>query len=165
MSIPVDKCASEKDECCGAAVVSSCRVVQKVCCSVTAWTDETEGLKVLVTRRNVSCNDPVAGTTVTTDEKAMQRMQLTGTVTEKRYIESKWWTTLWQTMSRVEKRKRIETARAVERAAKRQCKNLKDGLQTEVLQVMARDWNAHIIGPKCIKLVPCNATLVKECLN
>jgi hypothetical protein len=130
-----------------------------MCCSVMAWTDETEGLKVRVTRSN----DPVAGTTVTTDEKAMQRMQLTGTVTEKRYIVSKWWTTLWQTMSRVEKRKRIETARAVERAAKPQCK--KDGLQTEALQVMARDWNAHIIGPKCIKSVPCNATLVKECLN
>jgi hypothetical protein len=56
-----------------------------VLCNVMAWTDETEGLTVLVTR-----SDPVAGT-VTTEEKAMPRMPLMGTAAQKCYMERKWW--------------------------------------------------------------------------
>jgi hypothetical protein len=48
-------------------------------------------------------------------------------------------------MSRVEKRKSIATARAVECAAKRNCK--KDELQTVVLLAKARDWSAHVFDP------------------
>ncbi len=53
----------------------------------------------------------MAGTKVTvmTEEKAMQHMLLTGTATEKRYMESKWWTK----MPRVEQRKSRYAARAV----------------------------------------------------
>ncbi len=49
-------------------------------------------------------------------------------------------------MSRVEKRKSIATARAVERAAKRQCK--KDERQTEALLAKVRNWSAHVFDPK-----------------
>ncbi len=54
-----------------------------------AWTDETEEdgalLKVLVT-----LSDPVTGTTVVTEEEAIQRLPLTGTATKRRYMEHKW---------------------------------------------------------------------------
>jgi hypothetical protein len=61
-------------------------------------------------------------------------------------MERKWCEKLRQAMSRVEKRKRITTARAVERAAKRQCK--KDEWQTEALLAKARDWSAHVFDPR-----------------
>ncbi len=102
-----------------------------------AWTDETEGLKVLVTRtvaqaaQRLCCRhhsgDRGEGDTV--------HIPLTGT----RYMKSKWWTKLWQAMSRIEKRKCIDTARAVERAAMRQCK--KDGGQAEALLVVMKCLN------------------------
>jgi hypothetical protein len=131
MSMPVDGASGE-----GGTVAVVSRAVQMVHCYATAWTDEREAreLKVLVTRSN-----PVACTMVVT-EKAMQRMLLTGTTTEKHYMESKWWTKLWQAKQRVQKRKSLETVRAVKRAAKRQCK--KDKRQTEVLLAKDRYWNA-----------------------
>ncbi len=103
-----------------------------------AWTDETEErLKVLVTR-----SDPVAGTVSMTEERAVPRARFTGITAEKRNMERKWCEKLRQAMSRVEKRRSIATARAVERAAKRQCK--KDERQTEALLAKARDWSAHV---------------------
>jgi hypothetical protein len=60
-----------------------------VCCNALVWTYEREEQKVLVTR-----SDPVAGNTVVTEETAMQRMLLTGTAAEKRYMERMWWTKL-----------------------------------------------------------------------
>jgi hypothetical protein len=66
-------------------------------------------------------------------------------------------------MSRVEKRKRTATARAVERAAKRQCK--KDERQTEALLAKARNWSSHVFDLKSADLVTCKAALVEECLS
>ncbi len=43
-------------------------------------------MKVLVTQ-----GDSVVGTAVTTEEKAMQHMQLTGTPAKRHYMESKFW--------------------------------------------------------------------------
>ncbi len=66
-------------------------------CNAMAWTDETEEegarLKVLVTR-----SDPVEGTTVVTEEEAIPRARLTGTATERRYMDRKWCERLWQAM-------------------------------------------------------------------
>jgi hypothetical protein len=66
-------------------------------------------------------------------------------------------------MSRVEKRKSLDTARSVERAAKRQCK--KDERQTEDLLAKVCNWNAHTIEPKSVESVTGKATLAEECLN
>jgi hypothetical protein len=77
-----------------------------------------------------------------TEEQTVQRARFTGTVAEKLFMERKWCEKLRQAMSRVEKRKRIATTRAVERAAKRRCK--KDERQTEALLAKARDWSAHV---------------------
>jgi hypothetical protein len=113
MSMPVDNGASEKEveSGSGAAVVSNSRAVPMVRCNAMTWTKETEGLKVLVTRNY----DPVAGTTVTTEEKAIvpqfPRMPLTGTAAERRYMERQW---LWQAVPRVGKRESRSTARAVD---------------------------------------------------
>ncbi len=62
------------------------------------------------------------------------------------FMERKWCEKLRQAMSRVEKHKSIATARAVTRAAKRQCK--KDERQTEALLAKARDWSAHVFEPQ-----------------
>jgi hypothetical protein len=97
----------------------------------------------------VTRSDRVTGTAVTTAEQMMQRMALTGTSAERRYMERKWWERLWQAMPRVQKRKSSATARTVERAAKRQCK--KDERQTEALLAKARNWNAHVFDQKGIE--------------
>jgi hypothetical protein len=92
-------------------------------CNATAWTDETEEggrLKVLVTR-----SDPVAGTTVVTEEQVTPRARLTGTAAVRRYMEGKWCERLWQAMPRVHMRKNRLTTRVMECAAKRQCKKVK----------------------------------------
>jgi hypothetical protein len=130
-------------------------------CSAMAWTDETEGrLGVLVTR-----SDAVAGTAAVTEERAVPRARFTGTAAEKRFImmERKWCERLRQAMSRVEKRRSIATARAVERAAKRKCK--KDERQTEALLAKARDWSAHVFDPQSAESVTRKAPLVEECLS
>ncbi len=72
---------------------------------------------------------------LTTEEQVMQRMALTGTPAERLYMERKWWEWRWQSMPRVQKRYSHATARAVERAAKRQCK--RDKRQTEALLAKA----------------------------
>jgi hypothetical protein len=67
-------------------------------------------------------------------------------------------------MPRVQQRKSRTSARAVQRAAKRQCK--RDERQTETLLLAkARDWNEHVFDPKSVESVTRKATLVKECLN
>jgi hypothetical protein len=66
-------------------------------------------------------------------------------------------------MLRVDKRKRIASTRAMERAAKLQCK--KDELQTEALLNKARYWSAHMFDSKCVDSVTCKAALVEECLR
>ncbi len=57
--------------------------------------------------------------------------------------------------------------RAVERAAKRQCK--KDERQTEALLAKMRNWSAHMFDSnlvsKCAVSVTCKAALVEECLK
>jgi hypothetical protein len=63
----------------------------------------------------------------------------------------------------MDERKRIATTRAVERAAKRQCK--KDERQTEALLAKARDWSAHMFDSKRVDSVTCKAALVEECLR
>jgi hypothetical protein len=52
-------------------------------------------------------------------------------------------------MLRVDKRKRNASIRAVESAAKRQCK--KDELQTEALLTKVRDWSAHMFDSKRVE--------------
>jgi hypothetical protein len=152
------------DESAAAAAVSVSGVtnmpVAMVRCNAMAWTDEAEGrLKVLVTR-----SDPVAGTMMV-EEQAVPRARFTGTAraAEKRFMELKWYEKLWQAMSRVEKHKSIITNRAVERAAKRQCK--KDEHQTGALLAKASDWSAHVFDPKCADSVTRKAALVEECLS
>jgi hypothetical protein len=54
-------------------------------------------------------------------------------------------------------------ARAVECAAKRQCK--KDERQTEALLAKASDWRAYVFDQKSVALVLRKAMLVKECLK
>jgi hypothetical protein len=91
-------------------------------CNAMALTDETEEegalLKVLVTR-----SDPVADTTVVTEEEAIPPAPLTGTAAERHYMERKichkWCERLWQAMLRVQMRKNRLTIRAVERASAR----------------------------------------------
>ena len=56
-------------------------------------------------------------------------------------MERKWCERLWQARQRMQMRKNRLTVRAVERAAKRQCK--KDMRQTKALLAKARDWSAH----------------------
>ncbi len=58
---------------------------------------------------------------------------------------------------------RISATRAVERAAKRQCK--KDERQTEALIAKARDWSAHVFDSKRADSVTCKAALDEECLS
>jgi hypothetical protein len=65
-------------------------------------------------------------------------------------------------MLRVDKRKRT-SIRAVERAAKRQCR--KDERQTEALLARMRNWTAHMFDVKCTISVTCKAALVEECLK
>jgi hypothetical protein len=85
--MPVDDDASSSSNSggtAGSAMGSSHPHMLMVCCNAMAWTDETEeggGLKVLAT-----CSDPVAGTTVATEELAIPRKRLTGTATKRRYI-------------------------------------------------------------------------------
>jgi hypothetical protein len=149
MSAPVDS----ESAAASASVSITYMPMPMVRCNAMAWTDETEGrLKVLVTR-----SDPVAGTVAMMEEQAVPRARFTGTTAEKRFMERKWCEKLWQAMSRVEKRRSIATARAVERAAKRQCK--KDERQTEALPAKARDWSAH--AESVTRTVP----LVEECLS
>ncbi len=74
-------------------------------CIAISWTDKEAGrLRVLVTRR-----DLVTGTVTVTEEQTVQRAHFTGTVAEKRFMESKWCEKLWQAMLRVDKRKHIAT--------------------------------------------------------
>jgi hypothetical protein len=66
-------------------------------------------------------------------------------------------------MLRVDKRKRSASVRAMERAAKRQCK--KDERQTEALRAKMRNWTEHLFDVKCAISVTCKAALVEECLK
>ncbi len=141
-----------------AASVSVNMQTPMVRCNAMAWTEEEGLLKIVVMR-----SDPIAGTLAVTEEQAVPRAPLTGTAAERRVMECKWCEKLWQAMPRVEKRKSSTTERAVERAAKRQCK--KDERQTEALLAKARDWSAHVFDPKNAESVTCKAALVKECLR
>jgi hypothetical protein len=115
----------------------------------------------------VTRSDPVTVTVM--EEQAVQRAHFTGTVAEKHFMERKRCQKLRQAMSRVEKRKSIASARAVERAAKRKCKKkepaLSDELQTEALLAKASDWSAHMFDPLRADSVTCKAALVEECLS
>ncbi len=64
---------------------------------------------------------------------------------------------------RVQMRKNSLTIRAVERAAKRQCKKVER--QTKALLAKARDWSAHVFDPLSAESVTRQAPLVKECLQ
>jgi hypothetical protein len=66
-------------------------------------------------------------------------------------------------MQRLQRSKNRHTARAVERAAKRQCK--KDKRQTEALLTKVRYWSEHVCDPLSAELVMRKAPLVKECLS
>ncbi len=128
-------------------------------CNAMSWTDEEAGrLRVLVTRR-----DLVTGATTVTEEQTVNRAHFTGTVAEKLFMERRWCERLLQAMLRVDKRKRNAPIRAVERAAKRQCK--KDERQTEALLARMRNWSAHMFDSKCAISVTCKAALVEECLK
>jgi hypothetical protein len=128
-------------------------------CNAVSWTDEEVGqLRVLMTRR-----DLVTSAVTVMEEQTVQRARSTGTVAEKRFMERKWCEKLRKGMLRVDKRKRFATTRAVERAAKRQCK--KDERQTEALLAKARDWSAHMFDSKRADSVTCKAGLVEECLR
>jgi TATA-binding protein-associated factor Taf7 len=90
-------------------------------------------------------------------------VRLTGIAAERRYMELKWCERLWQAMQRIQMRKSRLTIRAVERAAKRQCK--KDERQTKVLLAKARDWSAHVFDPLSEESVTSQAPFVKEWLQ
>ncbi len=111
----------------------------------------------------VTQRDLVTGAVTVTEEQAVQRAHFKGTFAEKCFMERKWCEELRQAMSRVEKRKSIATTRAVERAAKRQCK--KDERQMEALLAKARNWSAHVFDPQRADSVTCKAALVEECLS
>jgi hypothetical protein len=124
-----------------------------------AWTDAESGQhKVLAVRR-----DPVTGDTTMTEEQAVERAHYTGSPAEKKFMERRWCELLRQAMLRVDKRKRSASVRAVERAAKRQCK--KDERQTEALRAKMRNWAEHMFEAKCAISVTCKAALVEECLK
>jgi hypothetical protein len=129
-------------------------------CSAMSWTDtEAAGqLRVLVARR-----DLVTGDTTVTKEQTVERAHYTGSPAEKNFMERRWCELLRQAMLRVDKRKRSASARAVERAAKRQCK--KDERQTEALRAKMRNWAEHMFEAKCAISVTCKAALVEECLK
>jgi hypothetical protein len=93
----------------------------------------------------------------------VQRAHYTGTVAEKRFMERRWCKRLRQAMLRVDKCKCNASIRAVERAAKRQCK--KDERQTEAPIIRMLNWTAHMFDVKCAILVICKAALVEECLK
>jgi hypothetical protein len=128
-------------------------------CSAMSWTDAEAGLlRVLVALR-----DLVTGETTVTEEQTVQRAHYTGTVAEKRFMERLWCERLLQAMLRVDKSKHSASIRAVERAAKRQCK--KDKRQTEALRAKMRNWTEHMFDVKCAISVTCKAALVEECLK
>jgi hypothetical protein len=128
-------------------------------CRAMSWTDKEAGLlRVLVARR-----DLVTNTTTVTEEQAVQHAHFTGTVAEKRFMERRWCERHRQAMLRVNKHKSNASIRAVERAAKRQCK--KDERQTEALLARMRNWTAHMFDVKCAISVTCKAALVEECLK
>jgi hypothetical protein len=127
--------------------------------SAMSWADAESGQrKVLAVRR-----DPVTGDTTMTEEQTVERAHYTGSPAEKRFMERRWCERLRQAMLRVDKRKRSASVRAVERAAKRQCK--KDERQTEALLAGMRNWTAHMFDQKCAVSVTCKAALVEECLS
>jgi hypothetical protein len=66
-------------------------------------------------------------------------------------------------MPRVQMRKNRLAMRAVERAAKRQCK--KDKRQTKALLAEARDWRENTFDLSSSESVTRRAALVKECLQ
>ncbi len=61
---------------------------------------------------------------MTTAELKMQRMALAGMLTERHYMERKWWSKLWRAMPHIDDSKRMDTARAVESAAKPSARGL-----------------------------------------
>jgi hypothetical protein len=132
---------------------------QRYSATMMAWTDAESGQhKVLAVRR-----DPVTGDTTMTEEQAVERAHYTGSPAEKKFMERRWCELLRQAMLRVDKRKRSASVRAVERAAKRQCK--KDERQTEALRAKMRNWAEHMFEAKCAISVTCKAALVEECLK
>jgi hypothetical protein len=66
-------------------------------------------------------------------------------------------------MPRVQMRKNRLIIRAVERAAKRQCKLVER--QTKALLAKANHWGAHVFDPLSTESVTRQAALVKECLQ
>ena len=72
--------------------------------------------RILFNANNV---DPVTGATVVTEERTVPPLPLTGTKAERRYMERKWCEKLWRAMPRVQRRKSLDVARVLERAAKR----------------------------------------------
>jgi hypothetical protein len=78
-------------------------------------------------------------------------------------MERTWRERLWQAMQRVQMRKNRLTVRAVERAAKRQCR--KDEYQTKALLAKVRDWSTDVFYPLSAESVTRQAQLVKECLQ
>jgi hypothetical protein len=128
-------------------------------CSAMSWTDAESGQpRVLAVQR-----DLVTGAVTVTEEQTVQRARFTGNVAEKRFMEHRWCERLRQAMLRVDRRKSNASTRALERAAKRQCK--KDERQTEALLAGMRNWTAHMFDPKCAVSVTCKAALVEECLR
>ncbi len=111
----------------------------------------------------VARRDLVTGMTTVTEEQAVQQAHFTGTVAEKCFMERLWCKRLRQAMLRVDKRKRNASIRAVERAAKRQCK--KEERQTETLLARMRNWTEHIFNSKCAISVTCKVALGEECLK
>ena len=132
---------------------------QRCAPAMMAWTEAESGQhKVLAVRR-----DPVTGDTTMTEEQAVERAHYTGSPAEKNFMERRWCELLQQAMLRVDKRKRSASVRAVERAAKRQCK--KDERQTEALRAKMRNWAEHMFEAKSAISVTCKAALVEECLK
>ena len=119
---------------------------------------EEERRKVLLVARV----DPVTGATAVTEERTVPPLPLTGTKAERRYMERKWCEKLWRAMPRVQRRKSLDVARVLERAAKRQCKKRKDEVP---LRAKDEDWRAHVFDPECAESVTRKAALVKECLD
>ncbi len=110
--------------------------------SAMSWTDTESGQhKVLAVLR-----DPVTSDTTMMEEQTVERAHYTGLPAEKHFMERWWCEILLQAMLRVDKSKRSASVRAVERAAKRQCK--KDKRQTEALRAKMRNWAQHMFEAK-----------------
>ncbi len=108
--------------------------------------------------------NPVAGTTVVTEEKEVQRLRLAGTAAEKPYMEREWTALLFQATLHIEKRQLCDDMRAVHRVQpshKHQCKA--DVLQTAALH-KSSDWT-YVLDQKSMESLTRRATLAEEGLE